>query len=78
MVVKMQLTTFQIVIFRKWLLMMMRDPKSQKAKVKGLKMTSQVINQILHDNELLQEETLPLHLASQQRSEVVLTESIGE
>lgn len=64
MVVKMQLTTFQIVIFRKWLLMM-RDPKSQKAKVKGLKMTSQVINQILHDNELLQEETLPLHLASQ-------------
>lgn len=65
MVVKMQLTTFQIVIFRKWLLMMMRDPKSQKAKVKGLKMTSQVINQILHDNELLQEETLPLHLASQ-------------
>lgn len=45
--------------------MMMRDPKSQKAKVKGLKMTSQVINQILHDNELLQEETLPLHLASQ-------------
>ena len=65
MVVKMQLTTFQIVIFRKWLLMMMRDPKSQKAKVKGLKMTSQVINQILHDNELLQEETLPLHLVSQ-------------
>ena len=65
MVVKMQLTTFQIVIFRKWLLMMIRDPKSQKAKVKGLKMTSQVINQILHDNELLQEETLPLHLASQ-------------
>lgn len=65
MVVKMQLTTFQIVIFRKWLLMMMRDPKSQKAKAKGLKMTSQVINQILHDNELLQEETLPLHLASQ-------------
>lgn len=65
MVVKMQLTTFQIVIFRKWLLMMMRDPKSQKAKVKGLKMTSQVINQILHNNELLQEETLPLHLASQ-------------
>lgn len=60
----MQLTTFQIVIFRKWLLMI-RDPKSQKAKVKGLKMTSQVINQILHDNELLQEETLPLHLASQ-------------
>lgn len=65
MVMKMQLTTFQIVIFKKWLLMMMRDPKSQKAKVKGLKMTSQVINQILHDNELLQEETLPLHLASQ-------------
>ena len=64
MVMKMQLTTFQIVIFNKWLLMI-PDPKSQKAKVKGLKMTSQVINQFLHGNELLQEETLPLHLASQ-------------
>ena len=68
-VMKGHLATFQIAIFKKWLLMMMQDPQSQEAKVKALKMTSQVIYQFLHEEELLEEETLPLHLTSKYKPE---------